>query len=401
MRPGDTVRFGSTALAANPGRTVLILVAMVIGIASVILLTSLGEGARLYVVHQFRSMGSNLLIVMPGRTETKGGLPPMFGTAPHDLTLDDSAALERSPLIVHAVPIVFGAADLSYEGAERSVSVVGTSSAYRQAMELALVRGRFLPSGDADRAEPVCVIGEKLYQKIFGYRDVLGRWVRIGAYRFRLIGVLASKGKTVSLDMSNMVFIPTASAQALFDHPGLFRITIKARSSDVLAQAQQFIYDTIRRRHSGEEDITVIRQDAMVHTLDHILRTLTWAVGGIAAISLLVAGILIMNVMMVSVSQRRSEIGLLMALGASMREVMRIFLAEALMLSLLGGILGLILGLGVVALIGWLVPVFPVQTPWWAIVAALLVAMATGLIFGSIPARQAAKLNPVAALSGR
>lgn len=396
----DTVRFSSRALSASPGRTVLILLAMVIGIASVILLTSLGEGARRYVVGQFHSLGSNLLLVLPGRTETKGGMPPMFGYAPHDLTLEDCKALEQSPLIDRAVPIVFGTGDLSYGGRERQVSVIGTDSGYQKVFNLSLVRGQFLPSGDRDRAEPVCVLGEELYRKVFGHEEVLGHWVRIGTHRFRLIGVLKSKGKTATFDMSNMVLIPTVSAQSLFDRSGLFQIAIQARNK-AFSRVQKRILSIIQTRHNGEKDITVIRQDAMVSSLDEILQTLTIAVGGIGAISLLVAGILIMNVMMVSVSQRRSEIGLLMALGASTREVMRLFLSEALMLSLVGGVLGLVLGLGAVQLIGWLVPVFPILTPWWAIVAALVVALATGLIFGSVPARQAARLHPVAALSGR
>ncbi len=396
----DTVRFSTAALRASPGRTALILLAMVIGIASVILLTSLGEGARRYVAGQFHALGSNLLLVMPGRTETQGGMPPMFGHAQHDLTLEDRTALERDPLIDMAVPIVFGTADLTYDGRERQVSVIGTDSNYQHVFNLTLMRGKFLPATARDRAEPVCVLGEHLYQKLFGHAEVLGDWVRIGTRRFRLIGLLQPKGKTATLDMSNAVLIPTVSAQSLFNRSGLFQIAIQTRS-EAFARVQDRILALIQARHNGEKDITVVRQDAMASSLDQILRILTIAVGGIGTISLLVAGILIMNVMMVSVSQRRSEIGLLMALGASTREILLVFLSEATMLSLIGGVLGLMAGLGAVGLIASLVPVFPISTPWWAMIAALVVALATGLIFGSVPARQAAQLHPVAALSGR
>jgi putative ABC transport system permease protein len=401
MRLRDTLRFGSTALITSPGRSAMILLAMVIGIASVIVLTSLGEGARRYVVQQFRSLGSNLLIVLPGRSETTGGMPPLFATAPHDLTIADSLALARHAEIRLSIPIIAGAADVSYGSKEREVMIVGTNHDYMEGFDLQLHRGRFLPQDDPYRASSVCVLGQKLYRELFGQKDVLGEWIRIGTSRFRIIGVLVSKGKTFSLDMSDTVIIPTASAQMLFDHPGLFRIVIKARSEHELSAARDATLRIIRKRHNGEEDITVLRQDAMIGTLDTILDTMTQAVGGIAAISLVVAGILIMNVMMVSVSQRKAEIGLLKALGASTGEVMRIFLGEALMLSLFGGLLGVMLGLGAVEMLGWALPDFPLATPPWAIMAALVVALATGLIFGGIPARKAARLHPVAALSGR
>ncbi len=401
MRVEDVVRFSIKSLSAYPARTALILLAMVISIASVIILTSLGEGARLYVTGQFRSLGSHLLFVLPGRTETTGGMPPIFGTAPHDLTIADSVALTRSVVIERTAPIMLGVADVSYDSKEREVTVIGSSHDLKNVFELKVARGRFLPDDDIYRADRVCVLGEKLHKELFGYRNVVGEWVRIGNYRFRIIGILAPRGASVGIDMSDAVMIPTPTAQMLFDRPALFRIIVKAKNKQALPRAEQEILDTIRMRHGGEADITIIRQDAMIGTFDNILKTLTWAVGAIAAISLIVAGILIMNVMMVSVSQRKSEIGLLRALGAPTHQVMRIFLSEALILSLSGGVLGLILGLASVPLIHYLIPDFSPQTPAWSIVAALATAIATGLIFGSIPALKAAKLDPVTALSGR
>lgn len=401
MRTADTLQFSGRALTAYPVRTSLILLAMSIGVASVIILTALGEGARQYVVGQFQMLGSHLLFVLPGRTETTGGLPPLMGTSPRDLTIDDALALKRSRSVKYVAPNVVGAAPVSYGPREREVMVFGTSGELMQVLELQMQQGQFLPNEDPRKAASVCVIGEVLAKELFGSKHPIGEWVRIGDNRFRVIGVLSAKGQSIGLDMKDAAVIPVASAQALFDSPSLFRIIVSARSKEALNQAEKDIIQTIRRRHDGDDDVTLLRQDALIKTFDGILQTLTWAVAGIAAISLIVAGILIMNVMLVSVSQRKAEIGLLKALGAPTRQVMTLFLSEALMLSLAGGIIGLMLGLLSAKMITLWIPNFPVQTPLWAMIAALVVTIVTGLLFGSIPARQAAKLNPVIALSGK
>jgi putative ABC transport system permease protein len=400
VRAADILRFNTTALRGHPLRTALILLAMAIGVASVIVLTSLGEGARHFVAAQFKMLGANLLIVLPGRSETTGGLPPLLGATPRDLTLDDALALRRSPAVRNVAPIIFGAASVSYGAMEREVSVVGSTHAIMAVRELRLAHGSPLPDTNPRLAASLCILGDKLASELFGRRSPVGEWLRIGDRRFRVSGVLAPKGQSLGMDMSDMVIIPVASARALFDAPSLFRILVKARHQQALEPARRDILRIIRQRHDGDDDITVITQDALVSTVDSILRTLTWGVAGIAAISLIVAGILIMNVMLVSVSQRRAEIGLLKALGASTGEVMRLFLSEALMLSLTGGMLGLLVGLGGKQLIFVLLPEFPIHTPAWIIVAALLVTIATGLLFGSIPARRASRLDPVVALSG-
>jgi len=401
MRTSDTVYFSWTALTAYPARTTLILLAMSIGVASVIILTSLGEGARQYVKGQFQMLGSNLLIVLPGRSETTGGLPPLLGTSPRDLTIDDALALKRSRSVAYASPIVVGGASVSYASREREVMIYGSSHEFKNTLDLKLLKGHFFPVDDPRNGTAICVLGEKLYREIFEHKNPIGEWVRIGENRFRVIGIISSEGQPIGFDMSDAAIIPVASAQSLFNLPSLFRIIVKARSKNSLNLAEQDVLRIIRQRHDGDDDITVIRQDALITTFDEILKTLTWAIAGIAAISLIVAGILIMNVMLVSVSQRKAEIGLLKALGAPTRQVMALFLSEALMLSLAGGLIGLILGLAGAKMINIWIPEFPVQTPLWAIIAALLVTLVTGLLFGSIPARQAAKLNPVLALSGK
>ncbi|MEN9424222.1 MAG: hypothetical protein RL122_1605 [Pseudomonadota bacterium] len=401
MKPQDTLHFSYQALRAYPGRTALILLAMCIGVAAIILLTSLGEGARLYVIGQFQGLGSNLLIVLPGRSETTGGAPPMLGTTPRDLTLDDALALQRSPAIKDVAPIILGAAPVAYESREREVTIMGSTPALLSARQLDLALGQSLPDTNPRAATAVCLLGETVWKELFGNRPALGAWVRIGESRFRVIGVLAGKGQSLGSDMSDMVVIPVASARNLFNAPSLFRIIVTASSQGQLPQAKQDIDQIIRQRHDGENDITIIAQDALIGTFDNILGALTWALGGIAAISLIVAGILIMNVMLVAVSQRKAEIGLLKALGAPTSQVLRLFLTEATLLASAGGALGLVLGLSGVLVLNQAVPDFSAQPPLWALIASVLITFFTGLLFGSIPARQAARLDPVAALSGR
>ncbi|UJS25169.1 ABC transporter permease [Thiothrix winogradskyi] len=401
MKPQDTLHFSYQALRAYPGRTALILLAMCIGVAAIILLTSLGEGARLYVIGQFQGLGSNLLIVLPGRSETTGGAPPLIGTTPRDLTLDDALALQRSPAIKEVAPIILGAAPVAYESREREVTIMGSTPALLSARQLELASGQSLPDSNPRVATAVCLLGETVWKELFANRNALGEWVRIGGSRFRVIGVLAGKGQSLGSDMNDMVVIPVASARNLFNAPSLFRIIVTAESQGQLAQATQDIERIIRQRHDGENDITIIAQDSLIGTFDNILRALTWALGGIAAISLLVAGILIMNVMLVAVSQRKAEIGLLKALGAPTSQVLRLFLTEATLLASAGGAIGLLLGLGGVLLLNQAIPDFSAQPPLWALLVAVLITFFTGLLFGSIPARQAARLDPVAALSGR
>lgn len=401
MKPQDTLHFSYQALRAYPGRTALILLAMCIGVAAIILLTSLGEGARLYVIGQFQGLGSNLLIVLPGRSETTGGAPPMLGTTPRDLTLDDALALQHSPAIKDVAPIILGAAPVAYESREREVTIMGSTPALLSARQLDLALGQSLPDTNPRVATAVCLLGETVWKELFGNRPALGTWVRIGESRFRVIGVLAGKGQSLGSDMSDMVVIPVASARNLFNAPSLFRIIVTASSQGQLPQAEQDIEQIIRQRHDGENDITIIAQDSLIGTFDNILGALTWALGGIAAISLIVAGILIMNVMLVAVSQRKAEIGLLKALGAPTSQVLRLFLTEATLLASAGGAIGLLLGLGGVFALNQSVPEFSAQPPLWALIASVLITFFTGLLFGSIPARQAARLDPVAALSGR
>ncbi len=374
---------------------------MAIGVAAVVLLTALGEGARRYVVQEFSNLGTHLLIVLPGRNETTGGPPPLMGATPRDLTLDDALSLARSPRVDKVAPISVGSAPVSHGALDRETTIVGSTAELLPVRRLDLAQGRFLPVGDAQRARALVVLGSTLKQELFSNERALGRWVRIGDHRFRVIGVLARRGQSLGLDMSEVAIVPVASAQSLFDNPALFRILVQAPSHTALEPAKQAILSTIRERHEGEDDITVITQDALLGTFEGILRALTYAVAGIGAISLLVAGVLIMNVMLVSVAQRTREIGLLKALGAARAQILRLFLAEAAMLAGMGAAAGPALAVAGLWLLQGLFPTFPMTPPAWAPPTAVAVSVGSGLLFGLQPARRAARLDPVAALSGR
>ncbi|HEY6897635.1 MAG TPA: ABC transporter permease [Rhodocyclaceae bacterium] len=402
MRPADLFDFAWQVVNGNRARTLLILLAMGIGVAAVLVVTSLGEGARRYVLQQFSGLGANLLIVLPGRSETAGGTPGfLIGKTPRLLTLDDALALTRSRHVRRIAPLIVGAGDVHWGALTRATPVLGSTAEFIEVRQMDMGQGQFLPEGDPHHAQPVCVLGAKLKRELFGSQPAIGEWLRIGDRRFRVIGVLAPQGESLGFNTDEIIIVPLAAAQALFNSESLFRILVEAKSRSAVAPAKEDLLEILRARHEGERDVTVITQDAVLSTFDRILGALTLAVAGIAAISLSVAGILIMNVMLISVTQRRREIGLLKALGASGPQIRLLFFTEAAMLALAGGAAGLLVGkLGQLA-VAQAFPNIPFSIPWWAMVAAPLTAIVTAVLFSVAPARQAAQLDPVLALSAR
>ena len=401
MRPTDVFAFSMGALSGARTRTWLMLLAMAIGVSSVLLLTAVGEGTRRYVNNQFMNLGSHLLIVMPGKLETTGGQPPILSATEVDLTIDDAIALTRSHSIRRVAPLALGSAPVSYNQRERAVNVIGSTASLYEVRKLKMSAGRFLPGGDPTRGAAIAVIGDTLKTELFGSSTALGQRIRIDGQKFRVIGVLEAAGAAgVGMDLRDTAVIPVATAQSLFDSPSLFRVMVEADGHNAIPRAEKAIIDILRVRHNGEEDVTVITQDAMLATFNTILGSLTYAVGGIAAISLAVAGILIMNVMLVAVSQRKAEIGLLKAIGSPGSQILRLFLAEATMLALLGTFAGLVLGFSGVWGLAIALPDFPIGVPYWAPIAATGTSLATGVVFCLLPARRAARLDPVLALAG-
>ena len=401
MTTVDVLGFAGRALAGHRLRTVLSLLGVAVGVTSVVLLTSLGEGARVYVVGEFGALGSNLLIVMPGRTETTGFAAPI-GSAPHDLTLDDVNAIRRRvPRIRHAAPMVMGSVTAREGDLTRDVIVVGATAEWKDVRRVELGAGRFLPAGDADADQPVCVVGAAIQRELFQGRPALGEMLRLGDERFRIIGVAAPRGTSLGMDLDQVVIIPITRHMKMFNLTSLFRVLVEVNSQDELPAAQRAVIDVLKTRHDGEEDVTVITQGSMLATFSRVLSILTMALTGIAAISLSVAGVGIMNVMLVSVSERTREIGLLKALGATSRQILQIFLAEAATLSAAGGLVGLGTAISLTAIARRMYPAFPVQPPPWAIPAAVLVSLSVGVLFGVAPARRAARLDPITALGRR
>jgi putative ABC transport system permease protein len=402
MRWLDVFSYSFGAMNGARVRTVLMLIAMAIGVAAVIVLTSLGEGARQFIAGEFSSLGTNLLTVMPGRSETSGANPGMFlGETTRDLTLDDALELKRDSRVIRIAPIAVGADSVSYGDRDREVPIFGTTREMLQMRRWTVAQGQFLSDADPHIASSEIVLGKKVRDELFASKSALGEWVRIGDRRFRVVGILASEGHSLGQTIDDMVIIPVASAQQLFNSPSLFRVMVEVKRRDVVLTAKQNIIDTIRKRHQGEDDITVITQDAILATFDKIIRTLTYGVAGIAAISLGVAGILIMNVMLIAVTQRTTEIGLLKALGAHGKQIRRLFLTEAILLSCLGCLLGIITSAILISVITLYNPEFSLSPPWWAVSAAIVVALFTGAVFGVAPANKAARLDPIAALARR
>jgi putative ABC transport system permease protein len=396
----NRVAFG--ALVRYPLRTAMMLLATAIGVAAVLVLTSLGEAARRFVAEEFRSLGTHLLVVLPGKMETTGMGPGlMAGEAPRDITLEDARALMRSPSVEKVAPIVIGAATVSFNGLERDITVMGATASLVEVRHWKVGQGKFLREEDWDRASPECVIGDVIRRELFVDQPAVGQWLRVGERRCRIVGVLAKQGMSVMVNVDELVILPVASAQQLLNVPGLFRVLVQAAGREAVLPAKRDVTEILKTRHRGQEDVTVITQDSVLATFDGIFRALTAALAGIASISLLVAGVLIMNVMLVAVSQRTREIGLLKALGANRRQVTRLFLTEAVILAIFGAVAGTVVGYAAVGLMKGLYPDLDFTPPLWAVAGAFAVAVACGMLFGILPARRAARLDPIAALAGR
>ena len=399
MTAPDLLHFALRALFGHRLHTALSLLGMAIGVAAVITLTALGEGARRYVIDQFANIGSNLLIVVPGKTDTTG--IPGLAAASHDLTLEDSRAIARGvPEAERLAPFVIGTESVAHGARRRQVAVVGATRELLEVRKLALRRGEFLPAEELRRGRPVVVLGFRTAHELFPGEEAVGQVVRIGGWRMRVIGVLTPKGTQLGADIDETAVVPVATGMRMLDRRSLFRIMIQVRGGANLEAVKAKVTRLLAERHR-EEDVTVLTQDAVVSTFSQILGALTLALGAIAAVSLSVAGIGIMNVMLVSVSERTREVGLLRAVGVGRRQVLAVFLTESAILSAAGGLLGLAAGGVAVRILVGVFPALPASPPVWAVVSALALSLAIGVLFGWLPARRAARLDPVAALAGR
>lgn len=396
MELQDVLKLTAGAVRAHRLRTVLTMLGIAIGTASVILLTSIGEGLHVFILKQFTQFGTNLLGIYPGKTETFG--MPSIATTTRKLTLEDAEELARIRGVEKLVPVCFGSARVESINRARSVFLYGVNSEIPSVWQFHVRQGSFLPPGDVHRGAPVVVLGPKLKNEIFGAENALGRYVHIGGRRFQVIGILESKGQMLGFDLDDAAYIPVALALKLFNKDGLNEIDVlfsQAQQADAVIER---IKTLMKERHDGEEDFTIVSQTDMLASLNNILNIITMAVGAIAAISLLVGSVGILTMMWITVNERVSEIGLEKALGAEPSQILFLFLTEAALLSTAGGFLGVLAGLSIAQLLGALLPALPVEVPTIYVVLSLVVSVLVGLASGVLPARRAAQLDPLEAL---
>jgi putative ABC transport system permease protein len=396
MRFADLVRLTTGSVRAQRLRAALTSLGIGIGVTAVVLLTSIGEGVHRFVVSEFTQFGTNIIGVTPGRTQTMGGSVGSLGNV-RPLTIEDAEALRRAPHVLMANALVQGNAEVEALGRKRRTTVYGVGPAFAEAFRFEVAQGEFLPPDDPRAPRSLAVLGSKMYDELFRGENALGRAIRVGGQRYRVIGVMRSKGTTLGFDLDDTVYIPTAKGLELFDRDSVFEIQLRYAEGVSVDEVVSGVRRILMARH-GEEDFTITTQQQMLDTLGSVLSVLTFAVGALGSISLLVGGVGIFTIMTIGVSERTAEIGLLRALGAEKDQVLRVFLSEAIVLSALGGLAGLAAGLGIAAALDIAVPALPVSYSPAFIIASEALAIAVGLIAGILPALRAAGLEPVEAL---
>ncbi|MDO9598805.1 MAG: ABC transporter permease [Azoarcus sp.] len=392
----DFLQLSLRALTAHRLRSFLTLLGIGVGIAAVILLTSIGEGLHQFVLKEFTQFGTNIIKVTPGVQGARGG-PPGLPSTTRELTLEDAAALERAPFVTGVTPAVSGNSEVRANGRERRTFIMGVGADMQQVFSMRVRVGQFLPRDDAANARAFVVLGATLKRELFGNDNPLGERVQIGGERYRVIGVMESKGQFLGIDLDDTAYIPTARALSLYNRDGLMEINVTYGEQVPAARVAAEVKKILVARH-GREDFTLTTQEDMLASLSNILDILTAAVGALGGISLLVGGVGIVTIMTIAVSERTNEIGLLVALGARRRTILGLFLGEAVALAAIGGLFGLLIGAGLAQLVGIFVPALPVTTPWHFVFVAEAIAVLIGLVAGVLPARRAAGLNAVDAL---
>ena len=396
MELRDFIAFTYTSLRAHRLRSLLTALGIAVGIAAVVLLTSIGAGLQKFVVSEFTQFGTNIIGVSPGRVTTQGMAVGIFGTI-RPLTLEDAQAIARLPMVEMTTPVLSGNAEVSAQGRTRRVMVIGVGANFATAFKLRVPVGQFLPAEDPRQARALVVLGAKVRQELFGDAIPLGSRIEIGGSRYRAIGVLESRGQVLGMDLDDAVYIPAARALELFNREGLMEIDVIHDPRANVDRLVENVRQLMIARH-GRDDVTITPQQKMLDVLSSVLQVLTFSVGALGGISLAVGGVGILTIMTIAVAERTGEIGLLRALGARRRQVLLLFLAEAALLAAIGGLSGLVLGFGAAQLLHAIFPALPVSTPWSYALVAELVAVAIGIGAGVAPASRAARLDPVEAL---
>ncbi len=397
MIVGDAVFLALRAITAHRMRSFLTLAGIAVGIAAVILLTSIGEGIHRYMLAEFSQFGTNVIGIAPGKVKVGGGPPSGLPTSVRPLTIDDAVALERVPHVIGVAPTSWGNAEVAFGGRTRRTTVYGVSSAATQVFNMKVRIGQFLPPEEPAQARPLVVLGQTLKRELFGTGNALGARVRIGGQQFRVIGVLEPKGQFIGIDLDDTAFVPAARALELFNRDGLTEIHLSYEEGAAVAPVVAAARQVLAARH-GREDFTVTTQEEMLRTLSNILDILTMAVAALGSISLAVGSVGIVTIMTIAVAERTNEVGLMVALGGQRHTILGLFLGEAVVLAVLGGLMGLAVGLGLAQALRLAVPALPVQTPYAYALLAVAVSALIGLAAGVLPALRASRLDPVEAL---
>jgi putative ABC transport system permease protein len=396
MRNRDFAAFTLGAIRAHRTRSLLTVTGIAIGVAAVVLLTAIGEGLHRFVLEEFTQFGTNLIAVAPGKTNTIGISGAIISNV-RPLSLDDARALERVREVQAVVPMVQGNAAVEGGGRSRRTMVLGAGPQVPEVWQMRPAIGRFLPQDELSGGRAFAVLGATLQRELFGDTSALGKRVRVGGEPYRVVGVMEAKGQMLGLDLDDTVFIPVSRALGMFDRDSLMEIDL-LYASDADGEAVAGSVRSLLKRRHGTEDFTITTQDQMMDVLGSVLDVLTMAIGALGGISLAVGGIGILTIMTIAVRERRREIGLLRALGAARRQILVLFLTEAVALAVLGGLLGFLIGAGGAWLIGQAVPALPTHTAWDFVLLAEVTAALIGLGAGVLPALSAAGLDPVEAL---
>lgn len=396
MQFSELIRFSTSAVLAHRLRSGLTALGIAVGIAAVVLLTSIGEGVHQYVLKEFTQFGTNLVGVNPGKSSTHGVPLGIIGTV-RPLTLEDADAMKQAAYGKAVVPFVQGNAEMKAAGRSRRGIVMGVGPEFPTAYTSFPATGRFLPPDDQRAARAFAVLGSKMKTELFGNESPIGALLRVGGDRYRVIGAMEPKGQFLGIDLDDSVFIPAGRALELFNRTGLMEIDLLYREGAPVDEVVGSVRRILKARH-GRDDFTIVTQQEMLDVLGSVLGVLTFAVGALGGISLFVGGVGILTIMTISVRERTAEIGLLRALGATKRSILVIFLGETILLAAAGGLAGLFAGaVGAQALHAAL-PALPVKTTWSYAVAAEALAVVIGLMAGILPARRAANFDPVEAL---
>lgn len=396
MRQQDFVRLVGQSIVAHGLRSSLTALGIGIGVTAVVLLTSIGEGLNTYIVEQFTQFGTTTIQIQPGKATTFGFSPGVLNSV-RPLSLEDAAALARAPYVEASVPVVAGSASVEARGRERSITVYAVGPDFDRAFKFDVVAGTFLPPDDLQRARTVAVLGAKVYSELFGSANALGERIRVGGQRYRVVGIMEPKGEMVGINLDDTVYIPAARGLELFNRQGLLEIDLLYSETADVAEVVAGVKRILIARH-GAEDFTVVTQQQMLDVLGSIVDVLTLGVAALGGISLLVGGVGIFTIMTIAVRERTQEIGLLRAIGARRGRIAQLFLGEAMLLSAAGGAGGLALGMAIVVIVQWTLPAMPATISPLYVGLSLALAVLIGAVAGVLPARSAARLEPLDAL---